>query len=491
MSACSITAAINTVASIDIQTAIAAVEKQLREDVHASTAMKSAVSLLPIVVKLLLTQRGLNSSNSSKPPSSDPHRERKARAISARSIGGQPDHEGTTLTPVNDPDEIQPIAIDRRTLPAGNYHESGFERRQVIDLRIERYITEFRAQVLENEKGQRFVAQFPSGVTRPVQYGASIKANAVYMSMFQLIPYERVQTHFEENYSLPISTGSLSNFNREAFTRLERFEALAKQELPQETVIHADETGINIGGVRHWLHNASSNHWTLFYAHSKRGAEAMNDIGVLPNFHGTLVHDHWKPYYLYSCAHALCNAHHLRELTHALEEDGQRWAEKMHELLLGINEAVKATAGALTAVEARKWRTRYRQVLRSADSECPPPVAASAAPKRGRIKRSKSRNLLERLRDYEDDVLRFMENEAVPFTNNQGERDIRMTKVQQKISGCFRSMEGAKVFCRIRSYLSTCSKNGVGVGEALERLFDGEWPEFIQEKFDSIRECAE
>jgi transposase len=345
--------------------------------------------------------------------------------------------------------------------------------------------------VLENEKGQRFVATFPSGVIRPAQYGASVKANAVYMSMFQLIPYERVQTHFEENYSLPISTGSLSNFNREAFTRLERFEALAKQELVREAVVHADETGINIGGKRHWLHNASSNHWTLFYPHGKRGAEAMDEVGVLPNFQGTLVHDHWKPYYLYRCTHALCNAHHLRELTHAFEEDKQRWAKDMRDLLLAINEAVKSVDGALEIAEVKKWRKRYRQILRNADSECPPPAAENGPPKRGRIKRSKSRNLLERLRDYEDDVLRFMEDTAVPFTNNQGERDIRMTKVQQKISGCFRSMDGAKVFCRIRSYLSTCRKNGVGVGEALERLFCNEWPEFIQKKLDTATECAE
>lgn len=162
--------------SIDIQTAIDAVEKQLQEDVHASASMKSAVALLLVVVKFLLARRGLNSRNSSKPPSSDPHRERKARVAGTRSVSGQPDRNGTTLTPVADPDEIQTIDIDRRTLPVGHYRETGFERRQVIDLRIERYITEFRAQVLENEEGQRFVAEFPSGVTRPAQHGASVKS---------------------------------------------------------------------------------------------------------------------------------------------------------------------------------------------------------------------------------------------------------------------------------------------------------------------------
>lgn len=199
-----------------------------------------------------------------------------------------------------------------------------------------------------------------------------------------------------------------------------------------------------------------------------------------------------KPYYLYEhCTHALCNAHHLRELTFAFEEDGQRWADDLRTLLLAINTAVKTAGGSLSMPEARPWRNRYRQLLNEAEHECPAPEPQEGVRKRGRIKRSKSRNLLERLRDYEDDVLRFMENGSVPFTNNRGERDIRMTKVQQKISGCFRSMRGAQVFCRIRSYLSTCRTHGVGVGEALERLFRDEWPDFIQEKLDGMKEGAE
>lgn len=480
-----------TLDSIDIKAAIEAVEKQLNEDKQASVAMKSAVSLVLIVVKLLMARLGMNSRNSSLPPASDPNREKKRRAVSERKPGGQPGHNGSTLMPVDNPDDIHNIKIDRRTLPVGDYQEAGFERRQIIDLRIERYVTEFRAQRLMDASGKYFVAEFPEGVIRPAQYGASVKANAVYMSMFQLIPYERVQTHFEENFDLPISVGTLANFNRDAYDRLEVFEALAKKWLARETIVHADETGINVGGKRIWLHNASSPDWTLFHPHAKRGQEAMDAIGVLPNFHGTLVHDHWKPYYRYDCTHALCNAHHLRELIYAHEEGAQQWAKEMHDVLLAINEAVKAAGGVLAAADATSWRRRYRALLRKADNECPAPAAAAGPPKRGRVKRSKSRNLLERLRDYEGDVLRFMENADVPFTNNQGERDIRMTKVQQKISGCFRSLDGAKVFCRIRSYLSTCRKNAVGIGEALECLFSDKWPAFIQKKLDDAVAGAE
>lgn len=197
----------------------------------------------------------------------------------------------------------------------------------------------------------------------------------------------------------------------------------------------------------------------------------MNDIGILPTFNGTLCHDHWKPYYKYDCTHALCNAHHLRELTRAWEQDNQSWAKKLIELLEEINRAVNGAGGKLESVESQKYRLRYRKILKEAEKESPPPDESKRKGKRGRLKRTKSRNLLERLQHFEDDVLRFMDNEIVPFTNNLGENDIRMTKVQQKISGCFRSEEGANFFCRIRSYISSCRKQDIRSTMALTLLF--------------------
>jgi transposase len=223
---------------------IAHLEQLLKDDPHTSAAIKSAVALLIVIVKLMASHLGLDSHNSSKPPSTDPNRERKVRAPSDKKMGGQPNHKGSTLTLCEDPDEIKHIAIDRRTLPKGHYVEDGYEVRQIIDLHIERVVTEYRAQVLKNENGKRFVAEFPAEVIRPVQYGASVKANAVYMSMFQLIPYERIQTHFAEQFSMSLSAGSLHNFNQEAYTRLEMFEALAKRCLAKEKIVHVDETGI-------------------------------------------------------------------------------------------------------------------------------------------------------------------------------------------------------------------------------------------------------
>jgi transposase len=206
----------------------------------------------------------------------------------------------------------------------------------------------------------------------------------------------------------------------------------------------------------------------------------MNERGIIPFFQGVLIHDHWKPYYRYEqLLHSLCNAHHSRELIRAFEQDGQLWAQEMDELLQTINNATHDAGGALDKADADNYRQQYRVLLERAEIECPAPKAEEKEQrKRGRLKRSKSRNLLERLIKYEDDVLRFMDNAKVPFTNNRGENDIRMTKVQQKISGCFRSKEGAGIFCRVRGYLSTCQKHGVSSSKAMELLFEGKLPDF-------------
>ena len=468
--------------AIDVDSAINSVKELLKKEKDLSPALRSALEVLLVLVALLLNRMTLNSKNSSKPPSTDPNRKKSSKqGQSSRKPGGQKGRNGTTLQPVDDPDEVEVLTIDRRTLPKGpRYREAGHESRQVIDIDIARFVTEYRAQILEDNQGNRFVAAFPDGVNRPVQYGLNLKANAVYMSQHQLIPYDRVRDHFQDQMHIPVSAGSVFNFNKEAYERLASFGQWAKTQLARSDLLHADETGINIGGKRHWLHCASNASLTWFYPHAKRGTEAMDEMGILPFFKGVLCHDHWKPYYRYDCIHALCNAHHLRELERAWEQDHQQWAREMQALLIEISKAVADAGGCLSPDKADQWRRRYRKLLEKADIECPPPDENQRKSKRGRLKRSKARNLLERLRDFEQDVLRFMEVESIPFTNNQGENDLRMTKVQQKISGCFRSMEGAKIFCRVRSYLSTCRKQGMTATHALTLLFQGKDPDFMK-----------
>ena len=301
------------------------------------------------------------------------------------------------------------------------------------------------------------------------------------MSQYQLIPYLRVKEYFNELLGIPLSEGSFYNFNQAAYDKLEIFEEIAKDKLIAAPILHVDETGISIDGDRHWLHCATNASWTYFFAHKKRGTEARESAGILASFSVVLCHDHWKPYYTYTgCLHALCNAHHLRELERAWEQDGQQWAKKLKSLLKEINRAVHESGGMLDDKASTRYWNEYRTLLINAEIECSPPDEKERRGKRGRLKRSKARNLLERLVDFEEDVLRFMDNELVPFTNNQGERDIRMTKVHQKISGCFRSMKGAEMFCRIRGYLLTCRKQGVSSALAMELLFNDELPEFAK-----------
>jgi transposase len=467
---------------IDITQVLENARQQLAQDKTISFGLKSLVELLLMIITLLSNRLNLNSRNSSKPPSKDPNRKKENKKTKeGKKPGGQVGHVGKNLMPVENPDEIQHITLDKCVLPKGHYHDAGYDMRQVINIKISRHVIEYRAQILENEAGARFIAPFPAGVTRPVQYGQSFKAHSVYLSQFQLLPYNRIEDYFSQEIKVPISAGSIYNFNKEAYELLEEFDAIVKRKLVAAPVLHVDETGINVNAKIAWLHVVANERWTYFYPHKKRGRLAMDDIGILKDFHGTLCHDHWRPYFIYQCIHALCNAHHLRELQRAFEQDDQKWAMSMKELLIEINQINKAAGGVLSEVLANEYCEKYRAIIAQGEVECPPPEPPPGKQKRGRLKRSKSRNLLERLSVFEEDTLRFMKDVDVPFTNNLAENNIRMTKVQQKISGCFRSMDGAYIFCRIRGYLSTCRKHGLAATDALNMLFKGEMPDFMRE----------
>lgn len=464
------------VSGIDIESNINNIKAQIEADKTLSPSMRTAMDLLLLIVTLLCQRLGLNSSNSSKPPSSDPNRKKAPKAHSTNKSGGQKGRKGTTLALDDTPDITHKLLVESDFLPHGNYTDIGEEVRQVVDIEFKRVVTEYRAQILENELGQRFVAKFPKDVNSRIQYGNGLKAHAVYLSQYQLLPYERIREYFTDQLNIPLSSGSLFNFINTAYSKLEETQALdiIKANLIKEKVLHTDETGININGKRQWLHNASSLDWTYLSAHEKRGHDAMDAIDILPHFKGVMCHDHWKPYYRYDSLHALCNAHHLRELTRAYEQDNQAWAEKMRGFLVDLNQEVDKVDGVLSPERQDTLRHHYQTILKAGEKESPAPNPEKG--KRGRPKRTKSRNLLERLQHYESDVLRFMTDEAVPFTNNQGENDLRMAKVQQKISGCFRSDNGAKMFFGLRSYLSSCKKQGISASTALTLLLNGMLP---------------
>jgi transposase len=466
---------------INVQQTIDKAKALIAEEKNLSIAFKAIFETLLLIITLFCNKLGFNSENSSKSPATDPNRKRgtKNKKNNGKKPGGQNGHIGNRLNKIDNPDKIEILSIDKRTLPSGNYQEVGYESRQVFNIEISRIVTEYRAQVLEDEFGNRYVAEFPEYVTKDVQYGQNVKAHSVYMSQFQLLPYNRIQDYFTEQMNLPISSGSIYNFNAEAYNLLEIFDNIAKNKLISAPLIHVDETSAHVDKSTIWLHNASNDLWTYIYPHKKRGTEAMEEIGILPKFQGILCHDHWKPYYTYDCTHSLCNAHHLRELEWSYKEDKQLWAKEIQDLLIEIKNAVEDSGiNKLTNALSLTYRNKYKRIIAKGKLECSRTTDIIVSAK-NRIKKSKSRNLLERLASFEDDTLRFMEEKIVPFTNNQSENDIRMTKVQQKISGCFRSMEGAKFFCRIRSYLSTCRKNGFSITNALMLLFKGKMPDFI------------
>lgn len=439
------------------------------------SSIKSVVELLVLIIELLLRRVNINSRNSSVSPSQDPHRTRGKKRVGSepikkRKTGGQVGHKGTTIQRVANPDHIEPLLIDRRTLPRGHeYRRIEDDVRQVIDIVITRKVTEYQAEVLEDENGKQYRASFPPGVTRPVQYGASVKAEAVYMSAYQLLPFERVQGFFQEQAGIELSQGTLHNVCQETYDLLARFEEIARLQLRGAAIAHFDETGVNIAGKLSWLHSASNDQWTLYGAHAKRGKEGIESLGIFPYFSGIACHDHWKPYFKYDCIHVLCNAHHTRELTGVVENEGHAWACEMKTFLEQVHIAVNKADGKLSQRSQCAYRKQYRAIITKGKKECP--LVEPTPNKRGRTMQSKARNLLDRLSNFEDETLRFITNPIVPFTNNQAERDIRMTKLQQKISGCFKSLHTAQIFCRIRSYISTCIKHGISATDALKSLY--------------------
>lgn len=429
-----------------------------------------------------------HSGNSSKPPSSDGYGKVKRTASLRQSgdkpNGGQPGHAGHTLRAVDTPDRIETHEADtcahcQASLTA--IASVGYEERQVFDIpavRIE--VTAHRAAIKVCPAcGHANKGSFPASVRRAVQYGPMVHTWASYLTNQHHIPVERTTEIFEDLVQHRVSEGTVLQASEQLDRCIEPSTEAVKGLLRDAEVLHVDESGLRVTGKLYWLHVASTDRLTSYEVHAKRGHEAMEDAGILGAFTGTAVHDHWKPYFTYdACAHALCNAHHLRELRFIDTQYQQSWAKDMAELLLVIKAAVQATpepAMSLAPLELEAFEKRYDEVVQSGFEANPAPVSPPAGEgrKRGRPKQPPAVNLLIRLRDFKGEVLAFMSDFRVPFDNNQGERDIRMVKVKQKVSGGFRTLEGAKRFGRIRGYLSTARKQAKNVFEAIRDAFDG------------------
>ncbi len=289
----------------------------------------------------------------------------------------------------------------------------------------------------------------------------------------QLLPYERASQLLGELFGVQLSAGSIATFVGHCHQQLAPLEALIKEALIQAKVLHQDETGLRVKLEGHWMHVCSTERLTHYAAHPKRGRAALEEIGIAPRFHGTSVHDGLASYQSYACGHALCNVHHLREWTSVEEDLKQPWARQMKDLLLEMKTAVKEAKAAgqheLDVLALARFHRRYEDVLACGYQANPPPPK----PKRGRPKQSPAHNLLDRLSGRKWQVLAFLHDFTIPFDNNQAERDLRMIKVQQKVSGCFRTEQGVAIFCRIRSYVSTLRKQGIELLSALQQALSG------------------
>lgn len=454
--------------------------------VHVET-LTARVTALEEENAALRAKLATNSHNSGKPPSSDgpgvKPQPKSQRPVTGRPPGGQPGHVGHTLRLVDMPDAVQvhgPACCAGCGQSLAGVPAQRIERRQVVDLPpIKAWVVEHQAQIKSCPAcGCATSGAFPAGVGAPVQYGPGILTLAVYLNQEQLLPLARTSQVLAEVCGCPVAEGTVERAVADCHAQLAGVEEAIKQAVTTAPVAHFDETGINLRGTTAWLHVASTARLTCYAVHTKRGQEALSAIGILPAFQGRAMHDGLTSYWQYGqCAHALCNAHHLRELTFVAEQLGQRWATDLKGVLGEMKQAVDAARGQgllrLPADVQQELARRYDAVLTEGLRTNPPPPPTG---KRGRPKRGKAGSLVDRLREHKEATLAFMTDFAVPFDNNQAERDIRMTKVREKISGSFRTTTGAARFCRIRGYISTLRKQGMSIFSALGHAIAGDPP---------------
>lgn len=446
-------------------------------------------SLITIVLTLseriqkLEDQLAKTSRNSGKPPSSDGLKKLKTRSLrkkGKRQSGGQKGHKGHTLRMVEKPTYVVSHQLEQ-------CHECGtvlqevsvrrVEKRQVFDIPpVEVEVFEHQVEIKQCPCCQKEVkASFPAGVSQPVQYGHRLRAQVSYLTNYQLLPWQRTCDLIEDFYQHRPAQGLIPSSNQQLVKEIDPSLEEIWHQLQQAKVAHFDESGVRVVGKLHWLHSASTPELTFYEVSPKRGKEGMDAVGILPEFKGRAIHDHWKSYFRYDqCQHGLCNVHHLRELNFITEQYQQPWAAEMTQLLLDSKTEVAqlpADQATLSADRLEDYSHLFDQLIDQglqANPQLPQPSG-----KRGRKKQTPPKNLLDRLQKYKSETLAFMFDRQVPFDNNLAERDVRMVKVKQKISGSFRTLSGAETFCAIRSYISTVRKCGHNVIRALYDAFNG------------------
>lgn len=461
-----------------LEASIIRLEKQIQE--QSQQIQKQSQRIHELEARL-----SKNSSNSSKPPGSDgpkkPIKTKSQRGKSGKKPGGQNGRIGKTLEQIKTPDHIVihiPDSCEGCKFDLSSVEGlCSDEKRQVFEVpepKVE--VTEHRIEIKTCPCcGKSSKGSFPENVKAPVQYGEHVQALATYFKNQHLIPAERVCEIFEDVFGISLSPGTCSKIDKRLFAKLESFEINLKAHLIASKVLHFDETGMRCQKKLQWVHVTSSETATFYGMHAKRGKKAIDEFDILPKFQGTACHDHWFPYFAYTqVKHGLCNAHHLRELTFIHENEKEEWAGEIKQFLLKAKKIVEdnAAKGCLADDQKIALKQEYAKIiLKGLNYHLNLPSLETG--KKGKKKQRPGKNLLDRFSDKHECVLLFIDDFSVPFTNNLGERDIRMNKVKQKISGCFRTPEGGKIFCRIRSYISTARKQGWRIWDSLVEAIKG------------------
>jgi transposase len=449
------------------------------------TQLLNRIDFLENRVKELERQLGQNSQNSSKPPSSDGFR----KPTNLRKPGGKKGaplgHKGHTLKMVENPDTLITHTIttcSQCSASLAGIPCEGYERRQIFDLPEPRLlVAEHRAEKRRCPHCSTLQqASFPAEVRAPVQFGPGFAAWTVYLNMYHMLPLERIGQFFADLTGHRPSEATLLSHLKTMHQDLAPHVQTIRKQLLASPVAHADETSIRIEGKKQWLHNVSTSHWTYQAVHDTRGSQAFDDIGILPNYTGILMHDCNMPYFKdkYAYSHALCSAHLIRECQGIAQYDHHRWAIRMKRLLQvswRLVRAVRQAKRALPPDQVQRIKQLYDQIIRQGESEWGSGRIREKTGPRGRKSKSKAANLGERFRLHKEAILRFLQDARVPFDNNQAERDIRMAKVKQKISGTFRTWEGAEQFARARGFISTLRKQNLPVLTSLTAVLRGEF----------------
>ncbi len=444
--------------------------------------LRTRVSTLEVEVEDLKRQISKNSTNSNLPPSSDRYKLKPKdprRKSKNKKTGGQFGHTGSTLERSKNPDLILRYQLKGKCRGCGsslaNLKDKSLTKRQEFDIEFKVVVTEHQSETAVCKCGIKHCGEFPVHITAPVQYGASVQSFVGYLGHYQLIPSERTKDFFNDYFQLPMSEGTIANMLARLHGKLSGFEVKSKEALLNSKVLNADETPMKVNGKENYLHTISTNELTLITSHESRGIKALNANGVLPKFEGFLVSDFFKMYYSLKAKNVACHSHLDRELNGVIQFEKKKWAKKIKRHFQKANKDFSRLRKKNRPIDFNRqieFEKEYDSIIEAAKLESPGFL------KRG--KKTDGENLLLRLINYKDAVIRFSKDTDIPFTNNLSERDLRMSKTKQKISGCFRTSRGLAQFARGRSYISTVKKQNRSIKECLEVVFKDPKPNYIE-----------